>query len=305
MKPDYTDLSAGFSLNQVVKLTGITKQSLHSWERRYGVVSPLRSATKRRVYTEDQVARLQLLKKCVALGHRIGRIAQIESNALIELASLHDEPRAPEIKHLIDLVEAYNSTEMEADLNLRFMAMGPVSFAQDLVPPLMREVGRRWVDGSMTISAEHMLTASIRSYLGTGLKFNGAIAGGVKGIFLTPEGEPHELGLLVAALTAKHHGIQVLYLGSQIPLREIVAVAEKTNARLVCLGGSTTPHQVLERHTHELRGLLRPDIHLWLGGHSYVQAQIEGAHNLKVFHDLASFEQSIHTLRILDKTWSR
>jgi MerR family transcriptional regulator, light-induced transcriptional regulator len=302
MTQDHTEPTATFSLSQVVKLTGISKQSLHAWERRYGVVSPLRSETKRRVYTEDHIARLLLLKKCVSIGHRIGRIAQLDRDELLKLASQNDELRTPAIEHLVDLVEAHRVAEMDADLNFRFMALGPVSFAQDLVPPLMREVGRRWASGSMSISAEHMLTASIRSLLGTGLKFDGAIAGGIRGIFLTPEGEPHELGLLVAALTAKHNGIQVLYIGTQIPLCEIVAVAEKTAAKLVCIGSSIKCPDELERHTYELRNLMPPEIHIWLGGHSYGEADIKVCKNLKVFRDLRTFEQAIQTLRVLEKT---
>ena len=74
-----------YTLNEVVKLTGIPKQTLHAWERRYRAVVPIRSESNRRAYAKEEVYRLRLLKELVDSGQRIGKIADLDTAALEKL----------------------------------------------------------------------------------------------------------------------------------------------------------------------------------------------------------------------------
>ena len=83
-----------FEISAVARLTGVSSHVLRVWERRYGVVEPHRSDSKRRRYTQDDIQRLSLLKSLVDNGHAIGSIATLTTPQLEERLTNALEVRA-------------------------------------------------------------------------------------------------------------------------------------------------------------------------------------------------------------------
>ena len=110
---------------------------------------------------------------------------------------------------------------LEHRLSVQFAALGPVSFARDVVAPLMAEVGRRYEREEISVAGEHLRSATVRTLLGQAPHLTRRADSGPAAIFTTPEGELHELGLLVAALCAQSAGLRVIYLGPQLPAPEL------------------------------------------------------------------------------------
>ena len=81
-----------YSIGAVSKLTNIPAHTLRKWESRHGIANPLRSPTGRRVYTDEQVERLKLIKHLVAAGHALAHLAALDDSALSDLAKQHTEP---------------------------------------------------------------------------------------------------------------------------------------------------------------------------------------------------------------------
>ena len=65
-----------YPIRTVAKLSGVSMDTIRAWERRYGAVTPQRSA-RGRMYSEKEVQRLALLRDAVARGHAIGQIADV------------------------------------------------------------------------------------------------------------------------------------------------------------------------------------------------------------------------------------
>jgi MerR family transcriptional regulator, light-induced transcriptional regulator len=258
------DLIDTFSLREVIELTGLSKLVLHAWERRYGTVSPDRSETGRRAYSRDDVARLGLLKTCTDLGHRIGKIASLPSDELQRIVSNHQ--RIVRLEPIFNALDALDNRELEQILNSQYLTLGPIAFAKEVVTPLMHEVGARWAAGALSITAEHMVSAAVRSLLGHGMKMLPAGNKPLRMIFTTPEGELHELGTLICALIAQSHGARTIFLGAQMPAKQIAEACAKTQTHIVCLGSQVSRMYKGRQGVVRIREALPDSVALWLGG---------------------------------------
>lgn len=257
----------GYSLGAVVKLTGLSEHTIRAWERRYGAVKPARTDKGTRRYTQAEVARLRLLHSAVDAGHRIGDLAEL-SDAEIEerLALLTESAPRPARAEVMEALERLDLPDVERVLGLQLSVLGPELFARELAAPLLREVGDRWERGETTIAAEHLLSSVTRGVLGAALRAGPRRDGAPHIVFTTPEGERHELGVLIAAVTAVGAGARATYLGPDLPVDEVARAAAATGAEAVALSVVTLPLGAVRRYLQELRGRLSEAVSIWVGG---------------------------------------
>jgi MerR family transcriptional regulator, light-induced transcriptional regulator len=278
-----------FSLSQVIELTGLSKLVLHAWERRYGTVLPQQSQTGRRTYSRDNVIRLSLMKACTDLGYRIGKIADLPVADLQAIISNHQALDA--LEPVFATLDTLDNRELERLLASHYFALGPISFSKDVAVPLMQEVGRRWSEGKLAVAAEHMVSASIRSLLGNGMKMLAPGNRPLRALFTTPEGELHEFGALIAALLAQGQGVRTHYLGPQLPAEDIAMTAAKTGSHIVCLGSQSLHVNKTIRAVSKIREALPDTVELWLGGQGFSDSNaIPGIRYLKT---MEAFEAAI------------
>jgi methanogenic corrinoid protein MtbC1 len=238
----------------VSRRTGLTPDVIRVWERRYHAVTPERSATNRRLYSDADVERLLLLRRATLAGRRIGDVAGLPSDEL-EALVVEDETatsRAPVAgRHgkrsaavgtdemlgaCLEAVEALDAEALELTVSRAALQMPPPVLIGDLLTPLLREIGERWRSGALMAAHEHMTTATVRSFLGA--MSRRSIPGEQTPphlIVTTPAGQQHELGALMVAATASLEGWQVTYLGPSLPAEDIAAAAIQRDARAVAL----------------------------------------------------------------------
>jgi methanogenic corrinoid protein MtbC1 len=130
----------------------------------------------------------------------------------------------------------------------------------------VHEIGERWANGRMGIAPEHLATGILRSLLGSALQPTASSLVGPRIVFATPTGERHELGLLMAALTALGAGANPVYLGVELPVEDLLGAVEDTGAAALALSLVTIPTSQATRTVSALRGGLADVAHLWLGG---------------------------------------
>lgn len=278
-----------FSLREVIELTGLSKLVLHAWERRYSAVTPQQSETGRRTYNRDHLTKLCLMKACIDQGYRVGKIASL---SIAELqAIVRTQKTLDGLAPVFAMLDTLDSRELDRLLSSHYFALGPIAFSKDVVIPLMHEVGQRWATGKLSVAAEHMVSASVRSLLGNGIKMLAPGNRPIQIIFTTPEGELHELGALIAALIAQGQGLQTYYLGAQLPADDIAAAAQKIGADIVCLGSQNARAHKGIREITKIRQALPDEIELWLGGQGFSEADcVAGTRHLKT---MADFEEAI------------
>lgn len=290
----------------VSRRTGLTPDVIRVWERRYGAVSPGRSATNRRLYSDEDLARLILLRRATLAGRAIGNVAHLES---AELASLVDADEAAtrtipvpagtidtstpggRLESCLDAVRKSDSARLRATLRAAALEFATPVLVQELLVPLMTRIGEDWRRGSLHIHQEHLATAVVRSLLETMRDAHSRSFGGPSIVVATPSDEPHEIGALMAAVIAAAEGWQVTYLGPNLPLSETAAAARRVGARVVALSVVYREHDPgLAEDLTRMRALLPPETVVIVGGRaapSYEDALREiGARRVSNLADL-------------------
>ena len=239
---------AQYPIQLVARLTGLSAHVIRIWEQRYRAVEPKRTATKRRLYSQRDIERLNLLQDLTQAGHRIGQVAQLPTDKLGKLvtASPHLQARAPRtaaespksVSFLDECVAAVKSLDAHAlddALKRAATALGALGLLQRVVAPLTQTVGELWREGTLTAAHEHFATGTIRVFLGNLAKPFGAMDNAPVLIVATPAGQVHELGALLVGATAANLGWQVTYLGASLAAAEIAGAAQQRRARAVAL----------------------------------------------------------------------
>jgi methanogenic corrinoid protein MtbC1 len=262
-----------YSIKAVSQATGLTVETLRAWERRYRVVVPRRDELGRRVYCPDDVLRLRRLREATERGHPIGRLVQMDEPGLVGL--LHEPsvrpapPATPPafVERILAAAEDYSSARCEQALTLAISLLPPAQLIDDVLEPLLREVGERWHGGRFSIAQERMVSGSVRKHIGLVVESYDRNARGPAIVFATLPGERHELGLLMSAMVCASHGCKVHYLGADLPPEEIARYTREVGAAVVALsvvvldGLAALPVQL-----ETLRAGLGPDVPVWVGG---------------------------------------
>lgn len=265
------------SIAAVERDSGLSKDTLRVWERRYGFPQPTRDAIGERAYPLDQVERLRIVKRLLDAGHRPGRVVALPLAALQQLVeSTVDHPRravpavleASELLQMVDLIRAHDVPALRQTLARQLARQGVRGFVVDVVAPLNLAVGDAWMRGQLQIFEEHLYSELIQSALRQALATIPAAAADAPRVLLTTlPGEPHGLGLLMAEAILALEGCSCVSLGVQTPVLEIVQAARALRADIVALGftGCLALKQMLDSLA-ELRAGLPPPVQVWAGG---------------------------------------
>lgn len=281
-----------YTLREVVSQTKIPKQTLYAWERRYDIVTPKRTDSNRRLYTQEDIYRLTLLAKLVASGERIGNLVTF---SIADLESMERAGRPREegsVADYIRTIRTFDQPSLDRMLATSFLASGPAHFVHETVFPVLREIGRLWYVGDIPAAAEHLFSASVRNLLGLAMNQGPAQSTDSRALFSTLSGEPHELGLLAAAVAAKANGFDTTYLGPQLPPGEIAGAAQALRADIVCISVTSMPVSSYEEQIQSLIGLLPRRSEIWVGGHANIRNVCRDP-CLQFFDDLIKFERSL------------
>jgi len=280
---------ATYPLRAAARLTGLSPELLRAWERRHGVVTPQRTAGGTRRYTVADLERLRLVKAAVDAGHRIGRVAQLDLDALRDLSSEGPEASGHSLlRDTLDAISQLDSAETHRLLSIQLLALGPLLFVERVALPLAREIGDLWSRGTMSVAAEHMATHVLRSLLGSALIPGKGSAAGPRIAFATPPGEPHDLGLQMAALSALGAGAFPIFLGAQVPIEDLAQVVHDARIRVVALGLVTIAGSESTPLIRRLREAIPPEVHIWIGGAASADLELsKGLDRIASFDDLS------------------
>jgi DNA-binding transcriptional MerR regulator len=251
--------------------SGLSKDTLRAWERRYGFPAPARDESGERVYSAQDVRKLCLLKRLVARGERPGRLVHLDVAQLQARLDEHAQtrPRGSSTDGLLELITAHDMNGLRRRLRERRTRLGTARFVVDVVAPLNTLVGEAWMRGQLQVFEEHLYTEAVQGVLREtiGMLPPARPADGPRLLLTTFPGEPHGLGLLMAEAIATQEGARCFALGVATPLWDIVLAARALECDVVALSfsGCLNPNQVVEG-LGELRARLAPRTALWAGG---------------------------------------
>jgi DNA-binding transcriptional MerR regulator/methylmalonyl-CoA mutase cobalamin-binding subunit len=255
-----------YSLGTVSKLTGVSPELLRAWERRYGLISPLRTSGGTRRYTLENIEKIRLAKLAVDRGHRIGKVAKWSEEELRKESAPRRAGAPICFDEILEAGRRLNYSECQRLLAMYFGSLGPQRFARELAVPLTHRIGELWVSDEYSIASEHLITSVLRSLLGSAIQPSAQSLFGPTIVFATPSQERHELGLLVASVAAMGAGANTIHLGVDIPSSDIVKAAATAKAQVLGLSIVTLSKENANSRVSEIRGDLASDIAIWLGG---------------------------------------
>jgi len=271
----------------VSRRTGLSPDVLRAWERRYKAITPSRSRGSRRLYTDDDVDRLILLRKATLAGRSISQVAGMPTGELAALVSADDEkaqeapagttrqravPAGPmepagHLEECLSAVREFDSAGLQLAISRASVALPRAALMRQVLMPLMRRIGDAWRAGTLRIAHEHLATAAVRAELGLFMTSQAPAPGAPCLVVATPSGQAHELGAMVAAVTAATQGWRTSYLGANLPAEEIAAAARQSGACAVALSIVHPPDDPrLHEELRRLRRHLPQDAAIITGG---------------------------------------
>jgi DNA-binding transcriptional MerR regulator/methylmalonyl-CoA mutase cobalamin-binding subunit len=268
----------GFNIAAVERDTGLSKDLLRMWERRYGFPTPARDQHGERIYDSADLERLRIVKRLIDKGFRPGKILPLTVDALEQL--LQDTTPAPLEHSLLNwepYLELLHKGELAAlrnSLQQQLLLQGLQSFVLDTVAPLTIAVGEAWMRGSIRVHEEHAYSEIIKSLLRQAIALFGEHGNPTLLLTTLPE-EEHGLGLLMAEALFIIDGARCISLGTRTPLLEIVDAAARHEVDCVALSFSTAfPARQGNQQLRELRQLLPAQREIWVGGGGAASMQL-------------------------------
>ncbi len=285
------------SIAAVERDTGLSKDTLRVWERRYGYPLPERDAVGERAYPLDQVEKLRIVKRLLDGGHRPGRVVAL---SVAELQRLSDSmpatqrlapALAPDLHGYLAVLREHDVVGLRRMLSQAQMRLGLGRFVSDVLSPLNTLVGETWMRGQIEIFEEHAYTESVQVVLRQAIANlpDAALQDRPRVLLSTLPGEPHGLGLLMAEAMLAIEGARCLSLGVQTPVWDLVLAAQAHHSDIVALSftGCMNPNAVTAGLA-ELRAKLPGEVEVWAGGLAPVlhRRPVAGVQAVSSFNDL-------------------
>lgn len=266
--------------------TGLSKDTLRVWERRYGFPSPQRDSRGQRRYDESQFARLRQIRRLIDAGHRPRQVVSLPLEALVQLntqaargriqtpsdaspAAVSPTLPSKTLQAWMEMLHRYDARALRQDLLRMLEEHGLARTLLDGVAPMNERVGDAWRAGDIAVHQEHLYTEVVQSVLREAIS-QVALArplASPRVLLTTLPGEAHGLGLLMAECFLVLEGCEPVSLGLQTPVSDIVNAVALSGAHVVGLSvtATTNSRDVLSA-LDQLRSRLPPQVKIWTGG---------------------------------------
>jgi len=261
-----------FNISAVERETGLSKDVLRIWERRYGFPRPERDENAERQYTADEVARLRTIKRLMDTGLRPGKLIRHSLDELKALAEKRIRPRRetpalPLESDVLTLLKGHDVAALHATLSSLLLRHGVQRFVIETVAPLNRVVGEAWMRGELQVFEEHLYSEQLELALRSAIHALPRTSGPPRILLATVPGEQHGIGLLMVEALLAAEGACCISLGTQLPFEDIRKAALAHKVQVVALSFSMAfPSRQVADGVATLRRSLPSTIELWAGG---------------------------------------
>jgi DNA-binding transcriptional MerR regulator/methylmalonyl-CoA mutase cobalamin-binding subunit len=269
-----------YTVGRAAELTGVPSTTLRKWEQRYGVVVPQRSSGNYRLYDDEAVRRLSVMRTLVDSGwsaheaaqHVVDDVAAAEA----ELARPEPPPADVRVQELIACAIDFDVPRLEWLISEAFADGDLVTTVDEWLLPSLMHLGKAWQRGEVSVAGEHFVSAAIHRRLAVAFQSLAPTGrGGPRVVVGLPRGARHELGVLAFASVLRSCGISVTYLGGDLPLEAWVGTVRLIEPAAVVLAAPTVEDLPATREAVEALGSLTTVL---LGGAH--QDQVDGAEHL-------------------------
>lgn len=305
-----TEQPEEFSIQFVSRVTGINPHTIRAWEKRYQVVVPNRDDKGRRLYNQCHIDRLVMLQDLVDIGNKISDLAKMSDDQLKNLCEQYTSngrllPNQRENVESIDVNETlqnlllalqhYKLDILSHELEKAKGVLDLREFALSILLPLLSEVGHQVQRKLLTIAQEYALTSILKFYIGQILyqKYVFRNKNSFNVLLVTPEGETHEFGILIAALLCSHYKINFYFLGANLPLESTLEAYDQIQPSVIISSISRPTEEFgsnyISDYINSISDHIGDDAQLWVGGLHHSSGAKKD--NVKYFSSIRSLDQ--------------
>lgn len=234
-----------YTIKQAARLTGVSEASLRAWERRYGVAVPHRNDSGYRVYDEESLAAVSTMRRLVNDGW--SPVAAAEAIRSGEVPTVRDEvggrEPSPDLhpnavtytQRFLSSAAQLHTAGIEESLDGGF-ALGSFEHVVDAwLFPTLEALGDGWARGEIDVAGEHAASHAVHRRLSAAFDAAGSNSRGPSVVVGLPAGSQHDLGALAFATAIRRRGMNVLYLGANVPVSSWEAAVRSRKARAAVL----------------------------------------------------------------------
>lgn len=227
-----------YTMSQVETLTGIKSHTIRKWEQRYCFLKPMRTETNIRYYSDEMLRKLLNISILLRNGYRISAIDEMTdedvNQRVNEVVLSSRSEHSDVIDALIAATIQMNEGDFEHIFRNQILRNGLLKTLVEIVYPFLNQVGIFWGTSKLIPAQEHFITNLIRHKLISAIEMLPQPDEHAKHILMfLPEGEYHEVGLLLSYYIAKDLGFRTYYLGQNVPEENIVESAQISQADLL------------------------------------------------------------------------
>jgi DNA-binding transcriptional MerR regulator len=214
-----------FRIGELSRRSGVSPDLLRAWERRYGLLSPSRSAGGLRLYSEEDLLRVRAMQSQLAAG-----LAAAEAAAVATSRQAVEPPRTDTAQARRELAAAlldFDEARAHAALDTLISRFSLDTVLADVIVPYLHDLGEEWERGEISVAQEHFASSLLRGRL-LGLGRGWGQGHGPTALLACAPGEQHDLGLLAFGLALRARGWRILYLGADTPFESLAEAARSS-----------------------------------------------------------------------------
>jgi len=291
--------------HRVAKLTGLSKDVIRVWERRFELLKPTRGANRYRNYSDEDVALLRFLREQLDAGGSIGELAKLGREELLGRArasaprvSFVDNTFSRLLRELLSTLNPFNRVTFEKRLN---GAVAVVPFEEALhgiLLPLQEQVGQLWHDAQIDVAIEHYVTKQIQQKIFSAMNQLPVAEFGAKVVVACPPGEEHDIAALTVAYRCRIRGCRVYYLGANVPVASLTNLCGKVEPDLTII---SFPLALSDDQATQLVQALADEVspvsNLAVGGHGAIAMRhLFVKSNIQIVEDFADLDGMLDRL---------
>ncbi|HUF52885.1 MAG TPA: cobalamin-dependent protein [Dehalococcoidia bacterium] len=228
-----------YSVKAAALATGVSESRLRTWERRYGIPKPARSASGRRQYDNGDIEVIRRMAMLVGAGipaSDAAAAALTEEAIATPTQAMGDHPLSAA---LAEAGARFDEQEITRSAKEAVDSLGWADAIDGVLLPALRQIGVSWHENAIVTANEHFTTEVIRRVLASEVAEVSAPAAGAKSVVLAcPQDERHDVGLLALQLLLRQRGLRVYYLGADVPAPDLALAMIQTKADALCLAAT-------------------------------------------------------------------
>ena len=273
-----------YKINAVSKLLDMPSVTIRSWETRYHAITPKRTESGHRIYTEENINDLRWLKKQV-YDHKMNISQAVKLLTIQKEKGTSKQQNSPDESHtqLFDLQvnELYNAVlQFDAEkchqlFDLYFSQFHYRTVFYSIIVPLMYKVGDAWENGELSVIKEHMISNIIHQRAMNFFNLFHPSPVMPKVMAICPEGEMHQIGLILYTLFLKEQHYPVYYIGADTPLDGLDSLIKEKDINIVAISISSREHEAKVQHYIDTLSTLNPKIKFVVGGLGIKESRIQ------------------------------